>query len=44
MSTGLGGILVYIKNGIIAKRLKDLEIPSDIKIVPIEIYIRKQKW
>ena len=31
------------KNGTIAKYIKDLEIPSDIEIVPIQINIRKQK-
>ena len=41
VSSNSGGLLVYIRNGIISKQLKDLEIPSDIEIVPIEINIRK---
>ena len=44
VSSNSGGLLVYIRNGIISKQLKDLEIPNDIEVVPIEINIRKQKW
>ena len=44
VSSNSGGLLVYIRNGIISKQFKDLEIPSDIEIVPVEINIRKQKW
>ena len=44
VSSNSGGLLVYIRNGIISKQLKDLGIPSDIEIVPIESNIRKQNW
>ena len=44
VSSNSGGLLVYVRNGIISKQLKDLEIPSDIEIVSIEINIRKQRW
>ena len=44
VSSVSGAIPVYIKNGIIAKHVMDLDTPSDIEIVPIEINIRKQKW
>ena len=44
VSSNSGGLLVYIRNGIISKQLKDLGIPNDIEIVPIEINIRKEKW
>ena len=43
VSSVSGGILVYIENEIIAKLLKDLEIPRDIEIVPKDINIWKQK-
>ena len=36
VSSNSGGLLVYIRNGIISKQLKDLETPSDIEIVPVE--------
>ena len=42
VSSNNGGFLVYIRNGMISKQLKDLEMPSDIEIVPLKINIRKQ--
>ena len=38
-----GGILVYIKEDIIAKPLK-CTLTKDLQIIPIELNLRKQKW
>ena len=39
-----GGLLVYIKDTIPSKELKQLVIPNSIQILPIEINLRKSKW
>ena len=39
-----GGLLVYIKETIPTKELKQLAIPKSIQILPIEINLRKSKW
>jgi len=39
-----GGLLVYIKDSIPSKELKQLVIPNGIQILPIEINLRKSKW
>ena len=44
ISSNSGGILVYIKEDILFKKIEDRDIPRDIQIIPIEINIRKQKW
>ena len=44
ISSNSGGILVYIKDDILFKKIEGLEIPRDIQAIPIEIDIRKQKW
>ena len=43
-SSNSGGILIYIKEEILFKKIEGLEIPRDIQAIPIEISIRKQKW
>ena len=43
ISSNSGGILVYIKEDILFKKIEDRDIPRDIQIIPIEINIRKQK-
>ena len=40
--SSVGGGL-QIKNGLISKQLKDLEVTSDIEIIPMEIKTPKQK-
>ena len=44
ISINSGGILVYIKEDILFKKIEGLDIPRDIQAIPIEINIRKQKW
>ena len=39
-----GGMLVYVNKDIPSKLLKNLIIPSDCQIMPIEINLRKSKW
>ena len=39
-----GGLLIYIKETIPSKELKQLLIPKDLQILPIEINLRKSKW
>ena len=38
-----GGLLVYIKDDIIARPLNE-NIPNTLQIIPIELNFRKQKW
>ncbi len=44
VASNRGGLLVYIKHGIIAKELPVMNFPNDIQVIPIELSIRKQKW
>ena len=39
-----GGLLVYIKENLLCKKIEDFGIPNDIQTIPIELNIRKQKW
>ena len=39
-----GGILVFIKEHIISRRLHDLEISPDVQIIPNELNLRNKKW
>ena len=39
-----GGLLIYIKETIPSKELKQLLIPKELQILPIEINLRKSKW
>ena len=39
-----GGLLVYLKEGIISKELNKENISKEIQVIPIELNIRKQKW
>ena len=39
-----GGLLVYLKDGIISKELNKENISKQIQAIPIELNIRKQKW
>ena len=39
-----GGLLVYIKETIPSKKLKQLILPKNLQILPIEINLRKSKW
>ena len=38
------GLLVYIKENLLCKKIEDFGIPNDIQTIPIEINIGKQKW
>ena len=44
VSENSGGLLVYIREDIISKKLEGIRIPKDIQVIPIEINIRKTKW
>ena len=39
-----GGLLVYIKENLLCKKIEDFGIPNDIQTILIDINIRKQKW
>ena len=41
---GAGGLLLYVKEDIPSKKLKDYVSPSDIEILCVEINLKKQKW
>ena len=42
VSQNSGGLLVYLKYGIISKELKKENISKEIQVIPIELNIRKQ--
>ena len=44
VSSRSGGLLIYIKETIPNKQLKQLFIPKELQILPIEINLRKSKW
>ena len=44
ISSNAGGLLVYVKDHLISRELKGLELPYDIQILSIEINLRKTKW
>ena len=37
-------LLVYVKDHLISRQLKGLEMPHDIQVLPIELNFRKTKW
>ena len=44
ISESKGGILVFIRDDIPSRPLRNFKLPKDIQILPIEINLRKQKW
>ena len=40
----MGGILVYVRNGIPAKDLNDHNLPDDIECGFVEINMKEKKW
>ena len=44
VTSNRGGLLVYVRHGIIVKELPVTNFPNDIQVIPIELSIRKQKW
>ena len=44
VTSNRGGLLDYVRHGIIAKELPVTNFPNDIQVIPIELSIRKQKW
>ena len=44
ISSNGGGILVYVKEDILFKKIESLEVPRDILAIPVEISIKIQKW
>ena len=44
VSSNSGGILVYIKEILPSRKLKDYTLPDDIQAIPIEINFKKSKW
>ena len=44
ISKSKGGILVFIRDDIPSRPLKNFKIPKLTHILPIEINLRKQKW
>ena len=39
-----GGLLVYVKEGISSRYLKDFSLPPDIQFIPIELRLKSYKW
>ena len=37
VSANAGGLLVYVKDHLISRELKGLEMPHDIQVLPIEL-------
>ncbi len=43
VSANAGGLLVYVKDHLISRELKGLQMPHDIQVIPIELNWRKTK-
>ena len=39
-----GGLLFYIRSHLLSRQLTKFKIPSDIKAIPFEVNMRKEKW
>ena len=39
-----GGLMVYIREGISSRYLKDFNLPKDIQFIPIELRLKSHKW
>ena len=39
-----GGILVYVRDNLISRKIPDVDVPNDIQVIPFEINVRKRKW
>lgn len=39
-----GGLLTYVRKGMLSRLLTEFVFPNDIQVVPIELNLRKQKW
>ena len=35
-----GGLLVYVRNGISSRHLKDFPLPNDIQAIPVELRLK----
>ena len=39
-----GGILVYVRDNLISRKIPNINVPDDIQVIPFDINVRKQKW
>lgn len=44
VASNSGGILVYVNEQFLSKKVTSLSIPGDIQAIPIEINLRNKKW
>ena len=44
ISSRSGGLVVYVRDGISSRYLKDYRLPTDIQFIPIELSLKSHKW
>jgi len=44
ISSRSGGLVVYVRDGISSRYLKDFRLPTDIQFIPIELRLKSHKW
>ena len=44
VSIRTGGLMVYIREGISSRHLKDFSLPKDIQFIPVELRLKSHKW
>eukprot|EP00111_Clytia_hemisphaerica_P009537 TCONS_00027955-protein len=44
ISSTSGGLIVYVRNGISSRFLRDFSLPKDIQLIPIELRLKSHKW
>ena len=44
ISSRSGGLVVYVRDGISSRYLKDFRLPIDIQFIPIELRLKSHKW
>ena len=44
ISSTSGGLIIYVRNGISSRFLKDFSLPNDIKLIPVGLRLKSRKW
>ena len=44
ISSTSGGLVVYVRDGISSRHLKDFSLPRDIQLIPLELRLKSHKW
>ena len=44
ISSTSAGLVVYVRDGISSRHLKDFSLPRDIQLIPLELRLKSHKW